>query len=94
MMSDIEKAMTLLISSFHKYSGKEGDKMTLTKGELKDLLESELEGFIGKCADKAAVDQLFEKLDRNQDNTVDFSEFVSLITCLTVVCHEVLNSKN
>lgn len=40
-MSDIQKAMALLISTFDKYSGKEGDKNTLSKEELKDLLQNE-----------------------------------------------------
>lgn len=40
-MSDIQKAMALLISTFDKYSGKEGDKNTLSKEELKELLQNE-----------------------------------------------------
>lgn len=43
--TDIQKAMALLIATFHKYSGKEGDKLTLSKGELKDLLTAELDVF-------------------------------------------------
>lgn len=41
-MSDVQQAMALLITSFNKYSGKEGDKYTLSKGELKELLQNEL----------------------------------------------------
>lgn len=40
-MSNIQQAMTLLITTFDKYSSKEGDSSTLSKAELKDLLENE-----------------------------------------------------
>lgn len=41
-MTEVQKAMGMLISTFYKYSGKEGSKQTLTKGELKELLITEL----------------------------------------------------
>lgn len=40
-MSNIQQAMTLLITTFDKYSSKEGDRHTLSKAELKELLENE-----------------------------------------------------
>lgn len=46
-MSDVQMAMTLLITAFNKYSGKEGDGLTLSKAELKDLLENELGELLG-----------------------------------------------
>uniref|UniRef100_A0A8C2EXM4 S100/CaBP-9k-type calcium binding subdomain domain-containing protein n=1 Tax=Cyprinus carpio TaxID=7962 RepID=A0A8C2EXM4_CYPCA len=57
-MSQIQQGMALLIAAFYKYSGKEGDKTTLSKGELKDLLTAEL-GDILTVRDTA---KLFHKL--------------------------------
>lgn len=40
-MPGLTNAMALLRATFDKYAGKEGDKDTLTKTELSDLLKSE-----------------------------------------------------
>lgn len=45
--TETQQAMAQLIAVFHKYSGKEGDKLTLSKGELKDLLTTELGDIFG-----------------------------------------------
>lgn len=39
--------MQLMIQTFHKYSGNEGDKYTLSKAELKEMLTSELGNYLG-----------------------------------------------
>ncbi|TNN42657.1 Ictacalcin [Liparis tanakae] len=88
IMSDIQEAMALLINAFDKYAGKEGDKDSLSKAELKELLQNEFGELLGKASDKDAVDRIFKGLDANKDNSVDFKEFVTLVTCLTVMCHE------
>lgn len=46
MPSKLEGAMDALITVFHNYSGNEGDKNKLNKGELKELLNSELTDFL------------------------------------------------
>ncbi|XP_023127039.1 ictacalcin-like [Amphiprion ocellaris] len=92
-MSDILKAMDLLINVFNRYSGKEGDKSTLTKGELKDLLQNEMAPLLGNAPDKAAVDKVFKDLDFNSDGLVDFSEYVTLVCCLTTLCHQAFSKK-
>ncbi|KAG9328213.1 hypothetical protein JZ751_015785, partial [Albula glossodonta] len=46
MPTQLEGAMDALISVFHNYSGNEGDKYKLNKGELKQLLNSELTDFL------------------------------------------------
>lgn len=45
--STLENAMQLLIQTFHKYSGNEGDKYTLSRAELKEMLTVELGNYLG-----------------------------------------------
>lgn len=53
-MSDVCTAMSLLIKSFSKYAGREGDPHTLSKAELKELLQNEL-GELLKVADRSVL---------------------------------------
>lgn len=45
--STLENAMQLMIQTFHKYSGNEGDKYTLSRAELKEMLTAELGNYLG-----------------------------------------------
>ncbi|KPP63186.1 protein S100-A1 protein-like [Scleropages formosus] len=86
--SNLENAMQLMIQTFHKYSGNEGDKYTLSKGELKDLLTAELGSYLGNAQDKDAVEKVMKDLDANNDGEVDFTEFIILVGALTVACND------
>ncbi|KAJ8273501.1 hypothetical protein GJAV_G00102290 [Gymnothorax javanicus] len=92
-MSQTQQAMALLISAFNKYSGKEGDPLTLSKGELKELLTNEFGDLLGKANDQAAVDKIFKALDADRDNSVDFKEYISLVCCLTMMCNDFFTKK-
>ncbi|KAL9821229.1 protein S100-Z isoform 2-T2 [Geothlypis trichas] len=88
MTTPLEDAMDTLIRIFHHYSGKEGDKNKLSKGELKELLTSELTDFLSGQKDPLLVDKIMNDLDSNKDNEVDFNEFVILVAALTVACND------
>ncbi|KAL7853389.1 hypothetical protein AOLI_G00202330 [Acnodon oligacanthus] len=88
MPSQLEGAMDALIRVFHNYSGSEGDKYKLNKGELKDLLNSELTNFLTSQKDPMLVEKIMNDLDSNKDNEVDFNEFVVLVAALTVACND------
>ncbi|XP_063067479.1 protein S100-Z [Engraulis encrasicolus] len=88
MPSKLEAAMDSLITVFHNYSGSEGDKNKLNKGELKELLNSELTDFLRSQKDPLLVEKIMSDLDSNQDNEVDFNEFVVLVAALTVACND------
>ncbi|KAG7269168.1 hypothetical protein CRUP_005724 [Coryphaenoides rupestris] len=95
--SDLESAMQMLIKTFHKYSGKEGDKYTLSRGELKELLLGELGSYLGVSdpvvhlhsgKDNEGVEKVMNDLDANNDGEVDFTEFIILMGALTVACND------
>ncbi|KAM7421576.1 hypothetical protein PAMA_015624 [Pampus argenteus] len=87
-MSKLEKAIEGLITVFHSYSSKEGDKYKLSKAELKTLLHEELSDFMACCNDPAVIDKIMTDLDENGDQELDFQEFVVLVAALTVACND------
>lgn len=46
MPSDLERAMETLITVFHRYAGSDGNKASLSRKELKQLMETELSSFL------------------------------------------------
>ncbi|XP_040275053.1 protein S100-P-like [Bufo bufo] len=87
-MSDLETAINLIIDVFDKYSSTEGKKDTLSKGELKTMMEKELPGLIKNAKSKDECGQLLKNLDENRDNEVDFKEYMIFVGAITCMGHE------
>ncbi|KAM9381581.1 protein S100-P [Phaethornis superciliosus] len=87
-MSQLETAMGMLIAVFDKYANSDGNRNSLSKAELRSLLEKEFPNFISSGKDKDAIDKVFKNLDDNGDSQVDFKEFMIFVAALTCCCHK------
>ncbi|XP_069334828.1 protein S100-A12-like [Eulemur rufifrons] len=87
-MSKLEEHMEGIINVFHQYSVRTGDFDTLSKGELRQLLLKELANTIKNTRDKETVDKIFNGLDANRDQQVDFIEFTTLVASVLKTAHE------
>ncbi|NXD46119.1 S10A4 protein, partial [Copsychus sechellarum] len=88
MANPLEQALAVVVATFHKYSGKEGDKYKLNKAELKELLLKELPSFSQKQTSEASLQQLMNNLDCNSDSEVDFQEYVTFLACMAMMCND------
>lgn len=93
MPSQLESAMDALMTVFYNYSGHDGDKYKLNKGELKELLNSELTDFLTvrlmfKCNDYfvvcfvcSAFRQRFDVMQNFQQEAQSLYGFKLMGTC-------------
>ncbi|NXJ85251.1 S10A4 protein, partial [Trogon melanurus] len=89
MASPLEQALAVMVSTFHKYSGNEGDKYKLSKQELKEMLLKELPSFsVSRQTSEASLQQLMSNLDCNSDSEVDFQEYVTFVACMAMMCND------
>uniref|UniRef100_A0A4X2KYA9 S100/CaBP-9k-type calcium binding subdomain domain-containing protein n=1 Tax=Vombatus ursinus TaxID=29139 RepID=A0A4X2KYA9_VOMUR len=82
MASMLDEAICALISIFHKYSGKEGDRNTLSKKELKELIQDEF--CLGSKMEDADPAALMDDQDQGKDQEVNFQEFISFLGALAI----------
>ncbi|ELK28139.1 Protein S100-P [Myotis davidii] len=79
----------MIIQVFVRYAGTHSSRRSLSKEELRVLLEKELPGFLESGEDQDdAMEKVFRSLDSNEDATVSFPEFLLLVTELLAACHK------
>uniref|UniRef100_A0A8B9WMI3 Protein S100 n=1 Tax=Bos mutus grunniens TaxID=30521 RepID=A0A8B9WMI3_BOSMU len=86
------RAISLLVAICHKYSGREGVKNTLSKKELKELVQKELT--LGEMSETQGLitieSELMDELDQNKDQVVNFQEYVTFLGALAMIYNELL----
>ncbi|XP_062959889.1 protein S100-A5 [Cynocephalus volans] len=86
MEKPLEKALTTMVITFHKYSGREGSKLTLSRRELKELIKEELS--LGEKLKESSIDNLMKSLDKNSDQEIDFKEYSVFLTTLCMAYND------
>ncbi|XP_067328726.1 protein S100-A6-like [Anolis sagrei] len=92
MAKNLDVCLCSMVAIFHKYSCKEGDKNTLSKKELKELILNELT--IGEKLKDAEIQGLMSDLDRNKDDCICFTEFMTFMGALAMCYNEALTSSS
>ncbi|XP_044152111.1 protein S100-P-like [Bufo gargarizans] len=87
-MSNLITAINQIIAVFDQYASTEGNKDTLSKGDLKTMMEKELPGLMKNAKANDEWGQLLKDLDKNGDSEVDFKEFIIFIAAITCLGHE------
>ncbi|XP_077776349.1 protein S100-A2-like [Podarcis muralis] len=88
MQAPLEECLGVLVNTFHKYSGKEGDRLKLNKAEMRELLLHELPTFVRGKIDEPGFKNLMKKLDENGDEELDFQEYAVFLALTASLCNE------
>ncbi|XP_054837016.1 protein S100-A4-like [Eublepharis macularius] len=88
MEAPLEKALEVMVNTFHKYSGGDGDKYKLNKSEMRELLLQEMPAFVRGKIDEPGFEYLMKKLDSNEDEELDFQEYAVFLALAASLCNE------
>ncbi|KAG8452397.1 hypothetical protein GDO86_004265 [Hymenochirus boettgeri] len=76
--------MVKIIDVFHSYSG---DNCKLRKGDLKELINTQMSTFVEQIQDTETLDAIFTDIDENHDQEIEFGEYAALVAMVTSACH-------
>uniref|UniRef100_A0A452T0Q7 EF-hand domain-containing protein n=1 Tax=Ursus maritimus TaxID=29073 RepID=A0A452T0Q7_URSMA len=92
-MTDLLRSVVTVIDVFYKYTKQDGECRTLSKDELKELLEKEFRPIMKNPDDPDTVDVIMHMLDRDHDRRLDFTEFLLMVFKLAMACNKVLSKE-
>uniref|UniRef100_A0A8C8XH47 EF-hand domain-containing protein n=1 Tax=Panthera leo TaxID=9689 RepID=A0A8C8XH47_PANLE len=92
-MTDLLRSVVTVIDVFYKYTNQDGECGTLSKDELKELLEKEFRPILKNPDDPDTVDVIMHMLDRDHDRRLDFTEFLLMVFKLAMACNKVLSKE-
>ncbi|XP_077404900.1 protein S100-P-like [Vanacampus margaritifer] len=87
-MGHVKAAIDSLIDAFQKYSSNYGDKDYMTRADVKYMLKEEFGQEMRKPKAKVAIDKMFNDLDVDGNNKMDFDEFAILVGSLASIVQE------
>ncbi|XP_010722197.1 cornulin-like [Meleagris gallopavo] len=86
-MAQLQENINGIITTFYTYASSDGDCSTLSRGELRQLIEQEFEDVIMDARDPRTVEKVLLFLDEDSSGKVDFSEFLNLVFRVAKACH-------
>uniref|UniRef100_A0A2K6UXX4 EF-hand domain-containing protein n=1 Tax=Saimiri boliviensis boliviensis TaxID=39432 RepID=A0A2K6UXX4_SAIBB len=92
-MTDLLRSVVTVIDVFYKYTKQDEECGTLSKDELKELLEKEFRPILKNPDDPDTVDVIMHMLDRDHDRRLDFTEFLLMVFKLALACNKVLGKE-
>eukprot|EP00073_Rattus_norvegicus_P034864 XP_008759495.2 PREDICTED: filaggrin-2-like isoform X1 [Rattus norvegicus] len=92
-MTYLLRSVVTIIDIFYKYTKQDEECGTLSKNELKELLEKEFRPILKNPDDPDTVDVIMHMLDRDHDRRLDFTEFILMVFKLALACNKVLGKE-
>nr|XP_056709509.1 repetin-like [Euleptes europaea] len=86
-MPQLLRNICRVIDTFEKYAQKDGDCTSLSKAELKQLIQEEFADVIVNPYDPKTIESVMQLLDTDCDGKVDFEEFTVLVFKVARACH-------
>nr|XP_031292626.1 filaggrin-like [Camelus dromedarius] len=93
-MSTLLENITAIIDLFHQYSNTDKETNTLSKKELKELLEVEFQPILQNPDDLDIADVFMNNLDIDHNMEIDFSEFFLMVFKLAEAYYESTRRQN